>query len=58
MTTKLVSWHFYDGGFWLRIAGAGISVVDKSKHPPLFSERNGYTKVLRVGKWGVEWLKT
>jgi hypothetical protein len=52
----MVSWHYYDGGFWLRIMGRGISVVNKQKHLPLFSERNGYRRVRRIGKWGVEWL--
>ena len=47
----------YDGGFWIRIMGRGISIVDKHKHPPLFSERHGYRKVLRIGRWGIEFLK-
>lgn len=54
---KLTKWHCYDGGFWFRVLGFGISVRNKAKHPPLFSERNGYRKVLRIGKWGVEWLR-
>jgi hypothetical protein len=55
---RLVSWHRYDGGFWLRIGkrGRGFAVSDKIKHPPLFSERYGYRKVLRIGKWGFEIL--
>lgn len=52
-----VVWSSYDGGFWIRILGRGISISNKEKHPPLFSERNGYRKVLRIGKWGIEWLK-
>jgi len=51
---RLVHCCFYDGGFWVRIAGSGISGSDKIKHPPLFSERNGYRKVYRIGRWGVE----
>jgi len=54
---RIVSWHSYDGGMWVRIFGRGASVVDKHKHPPLFSERNGYRKVLRIGKWRVEYLR-
>ena len=49
-------WHYYDGGVWIRILGKGISIINKQKHPPLFSERNGYRRVLRIGKWGVEHL--
>ena len=56
---NIVSWHAYDGGFWLRIGnrGRGFAVVNKSKNPPLFSERYGYRKVYRIGKWGFEILK-
>lgn len=52
-------WHLYDGGFWFRITqyGWGFSVVDKLKNPPLFSERTGYKKVLRIGKFGIKLLK-
>jgi len=53
---KPVSFASYDGGFWFRVFGYGIAVVDKEKHPPLFSERNGYRRVLRFGRFGIEWL--
>jgi hypothetical protein len=55
----LVSWHRYDGGFWLRIGkrGRGFAIADKIKHPPLFSERYGHRRVYRIGKWGFEILK-
>jgi len=54
---KLIHVYFDDGIFWIRLFGKGISVVDKKKYPPLFSERFGYRKVVRIGKWGIEWLK-
>jgi len=56
---RMVSWHRYDGGFWIRIGkrGRGFAVSDKIKHPPLFSERYGYRKVYRIGKCGFEILK-
>ena len=53
----LVRFHFYDGGGWVRLFGHGLSIQDKDKHPPLFSERNAYRKVFRLGKWGFEFLK-
>lgn len=40
-----------DGIFWFRIFGKGLVIEDRNKIPALFSERNGYTKVLRIGKW-------
>jgi hypothetical protein len=52
----MICWHRYDGGFWFRVFGRGFAAVDKRRHPPLFSERHGYKKVLRIGRWGVEWL--
>jgi hypothetical protein len=54
---RKVRWKFYDGGFWIRVYGRGISIVDKKKHLPLFSERSGNRKVLHVGKFGIEYLK-
>jgi hypothetical protein len=56
---RMVIWHRYDGGFWLRIGkrGRGFAISDKIKHPPLFSERYGYRKVYRIGRWGFEILK-
>ena len=57
MKTKLFSHYHYDGGFWFRILGRGLSVEDKQKHRPRFGERGGYEKVYRFGKWGVKYLK-
>ena len=54
--TGRINWFFYDGGFWIRILGYGISVTNKDKHSPLFSERYGYRRVFRIGKWGIKWL--
>ncbi len=48
--------QFYDGGFWIRFFWIGLSVSDKEKHPPLYSERSGKWKVWRFGKWGVRFL--
>ena len=52
----IVNWQKTDGMFWVRIFGRRFTLIDKNKHPPLFSERYGYRKVFRVGKWGIEWL--
>ncbi len=49
--------HFiYNGGFWFRLFGWGLSIANKVKNPPLFSERYGYKKVLRIGNWGIKLL--
>ena len=49
--------YAYDGGFWFRVFRKGLSVVDREKHPPLFSERIGKTKTLRFGKWSITFLE-
>jgi len=42
---KIFSGTYYKTGFWFRVLGYGLSV---STDPPLFSERNGLKKVVRV----------
>lgn len=54
---KVWASYRYDGGYWFRVFGYGISVSDRRKHPALFSERNGYVKVLRIGHYAVKGLK-
>jgi hypothetical protein len=56
MLSWLIIWHFYNGGFWFRVFGVGLSIVDRRKHPPLFSERTGRQPVLRIGWWSIKWL--
>lgn len=36
---------------WIRIFGYGFTWKDSYKQELLFSERNGYTKYLKLGKW-------
>lgn len=47
---------FYEGGFWFRIFGYGLSVRNRDKFQAPFSVRNGYVKELRVGKYGIKML--
>lgn len=42
---------------WFRIFGYGLKIADRIANPPLFSERNGITKSLRIGKWSIGTLK-
>jgi hypothetical protein len=41
-------------GFWFRVRGYGLVVC---KSAPLFSERSGCRKVLRVRGWKMELLR-
>jgi hypothetical protein len=47
----------YPGGAWFRIFGTGLSFNDRRKHPPLFSERNGLARVLRIGWLSIRLLR-
>lgn len=51
--SSCITYCSYPGGFWFRVYGVGLRVQDRTMHPALFSERNGYIKVLRVGKWSI-----
>ncbi len=48
---KFVSYHFYLGGFWVRIFGLLIQGADCTRTIKLFSERYGFTKFWHIGKW-------
>jgi len=41
-------------GFWFRIFGYGLAVRRETDFGLLFSERNGYARVFRVGGWIVK----
>ena len=51
---RLFCGHKSDGRWWFRILGYGIAGKDISKHPMLFSERYGYQKTIRIGKWQIK----
>ncbi len=46
----------YRGGFWFRAFGYGLAVNDRSQYTP-FSVRNGYQRELRIGRYGIKFLK-
>lgn len=46
------------GLWWFRLWNDyGLHGKDVSKHPLLFSERNGYSKRLQIGSWSFRVLK-
>ena len=53
---KIIQLQTYNGGFWFRLFGYGFSVVNRHKHAALFSERLGYIKVLRLGRYSIKSL--
>lgn len=54
--SKLFSYHKYEGGLWFRVLGRGLSIQNRQKIPAMSSERNGYVKTLRIGKWSIRLL--
>lgn len=46
----------HKNGFWIRIHGYGLYVIDRNEVKPPFSVRNGHRRELRAGKWGAGWL--
>jgi len=57
LLSKLLYIYTTDGMIWFRLFGWGLCFKDLSKHPPLFSERNGYTKRILINNWSITKLK-
>jgi len=49
-----IDWLRYDGGFWFRLFGHGISMQNTMKHSLLFNgvKRGGFC----IGKWHVKFF--
>lgn len=45
-----------DGFYWFRLFGYGLVIKDLTKYEPLFSERNGYKKRLKIKNWSITFL--
>lgn len=54
--TRWLMLYTTDGGGWLRVLRVGFGWKDTTKHRLTFSERNGYSKHLMIGKWSFGWL--
>jgi hypothetical protein len=55
---RLGHWPLFCGSFspgfgWFRVFGVGLTWKDSKRHELLFSERNGFTRRLRIGAWGI-----
>lgn len=49
--------YYYNDDFgWFRLFGIGLTWKDFSKHGLIFSERYGYTKYLKIGKYVIRLL--
>ena len=45
------------GTLWIRVFGWGIHIRDLKQHPPMFSERMGYTRYIDILGYRVKWLR-
>lgn len=52
--SKFITGLKHNSGFWFRVRGYGLCVINRDKQPTLFSKRG---KELRTGKWGISILK-
>lgn len=52
----MIQYDFRKGGFWLRVFGVGVSVINRDTYPAPFSVRNGYKREIRIGRYGVKLL--
>lgn len=43
-------------GFWFRIYGYGLSIINRERYPAPFSVRYGYVKEIRIGRYGIKLL--
>lgn len=48
---QVIKYFYRDNFFWIRIFGYGIGIKDVNKYPLTFSQRNGYYKHIKIGKW-------
>lgn len=53
---KAISWYVRGGAGWFRLFGYGIYWRDIRKNKMLFSERMGYSRVLKIGSFMVKFL--
>jgi len=53
----MFGFHVWRWGFWFRLFGWGLHVRDTTTRRLLFSERNGLTKGLRLGRWYAKLLR-
>ena len=51
---KIIEYVSGDNWFAIAIFGKGITVRNSDKLPLLFSERAGYTKFWKIGKWVIK----
>ena len=54
---KILSYYYENRFGWFRIFGIGLKFKDITIHKMLFSEKNGYSKNIKIGNWLIGYLK-
>ena len=54
---RILNFYWGEGIFWFRIFGRGLHFKNTRKCKLYFSERNGYTKRLQIGRLSIRCLK-
>jgi hypothetical protein len=54
---SIITYNKGKGIFWIRFFGIGFIVKNTNIVPLIFSERNGYNKSIKVGKFYIRYLK-
>jgi hypothetical protein len=53
---SILAFSYYNHAGWFRFFGFGLHWKDSTKHDLSFSERNGYRRYVKIGKWIVGYL--
>lgn len=53
---RILTYNKTKGHFWFRLFGRGLLIKNIMIYPLLFSQRNGYTKGILIGKYWIEYV--
>jgi len=56
MKNPIFTFNYKGGLGWFRIFGYGLKIKDTTKYDLLYSERNGYSKAITIGRWRISCL--
>lgn len=52
----MIHYYYKNRSGWFRIFGFGLALKDTTMHELTFSERYGYAKGIKIGKWYIKYL--
>ena len=54
--TRIFSKYKTKGFWWFRVFGYGLSYVNLTNGKLSFSERNGFSRYIKIGRWSFRWI--